>query len=194
MQVWWDVAESSECEWDACIVPITHTKATQSTHTALTTAPRFAETVSTLSPFAEVLFLDDSILRWSSTETRFPKNDPSRIPSGIRRPGSWLFPRDWSIELACLRKLLCHNNLEIRIAPLEAGIGTLRTQPMNSFGGENQQKHYHAPWHSPTIIGTGIGAIVGSRWSQRHQRLNLIFQMRLRLLHGRPCEARPREK
>ena len=49
-QVWRDVAESSACEWTACTVPITHTRATQSTHTALTNAPRFADTFNMLSP------------------------------------------------------------------------------------------------------------------------------------------------
>ena len=39
-QVWWDVVEFSGCEWVACIVPITHTRAMQSTHTALNNVPR----------------------------------------------------------------------------------------------------------------------------------------------------------
>lgn len=41
-QVWRDVPEFSGCEWAACTVPITHTRATESTHTALTHPPRFA--------------------------------------------------------------------------------------------------------------------------------------------------------
>lgn len=50
-QVWWDVVEFSECEWVACTVPITHIKATQSTHTALTkNPPRFDDPFSMLSP------------------------------------------------------------------------------------------------------------------------------------------------
>lgn len=43
VQVWWDVAESSGCVCVACTVPITHTRTTESTHTALTNAPRFAD-------------------------------------------------------------------------------------------------------------------------------------------------------
>jgi hypothetical protein len=39
-QVWWDVVEFSGCEWVACTVPITHTRAMQSTHTALKNVPR----------------------------------------------------------------------------------------------------------------------------------------------------------
>jgi len=50
VQVWWDVVEFSGCEWVACIVPITHTRAMQSTPTALTNAPRFAATLSMLLP------------------------------------------------------------------------------------------------------------------------------------------------
>jgi hypothetical protein len=50
VQVWWDAVEFSGCEWAACIVPITHTRATQSTHTALTNTPRFAATLSMLVP------------------------------------------------------------------------------------------------------------------------------------------------
>jgi hypothetical protein len=49
-QVWWDAVEFSGCEWVACIVPITHTRATQSTHTALTNTPRFAGTLSIAIP------------------------------------------------------------------------------------------------------------------------------------------------
>jgi hypothetical protein len=44
VQVWWDVAESSACEWTACTVPITHIRAIESMHTALTNPPRFADT------------------------------------------------------------------------------------------------------------------------------------------------------
>lgn len=46
---------------------------------------------------------------------------------------------------------------------------------VKNFAGENQQKHYHPPRHSPTI-----GAIqINQRLvlSQRHLRLNLIFTM-----------------
>jgi hypothetical protein len=50
VQVWWDAVEFSGCEWAACIVPITHTRATQSTHTALTNTSRFAATLSMLLP------------------------------------------------------------------------------------------------------------------------------------------------
>ena len=50
VQVWWDAVEFSGCEWAACIVPIAHTRATQSTPTALTNAPRFAATFSMLVP------------------------------------------------------------------------------------------------------------------------------------------------
>jgi hypothetical protein len=46
VQVWWDVVEFSGCEWVTCIVPITHTRATQSTPTALTNTPRFAAAFS----------------------------------------------------------------------------------------------------------------------------------------------------
>lgn len=45
VQVWWEVAELSECEWVACTVPITHTRAMESTHTALSHPPRLAETL-----------------------------------------------------------------------------------------------------------------------------------------------------
>ncbi|SPE40521.1 hypothetical protein SBA7_140013 [Candidatus Sulfotelmatobacter sp. SbA7] len=40
-QAWWDVAEFSECEWVACTKPITHTKAIESTPTALRNPPWF---------------------------------------------------------------------------------------------------------------------------------------------------------
>jgi len=49
-QVWRDVAEFSECEWVACTVPITHTSATATMHTALTKTPRFADTLSMAAP------------------------------------------------------------------------------------------------------------------------------------------------
>jgi hypothetical protein len=49
-QAWWDAVEFSGCEWVACIVPITHTRATQSTHTALTHTPRFADALNTPTP------------------------------------------------------------------------------------------------------------------------------------------------
>jgi hypothetical protein len=49
-QAWWEVAEFSECEWVACTKPITHTKAIESTHTALTNTPRFAATLSMSFP------------------------------------------------------------------------------------------------------------------------------------------------
>jgi hypothetical protein len=50
VQLWWEVVEFSECEWVACTVPMTHTRAMQSTHTALTNPPRLAETFNTPSP------------------------------------------------------------------------------------------------------------------------------------------------
>ena len=46
VQVWWDVAAPSGCEWVAWTVPITHTRATQSTHTALNHPPRFDDSFS----------------------------------------------------------------------------------------------------------------------------------------------------
>lgn len=45
-QVWWEAVEFLGCEWVACSVPITHTRATQSTHTALTNTPRFTDTLN----------------------------------------------------------------------------------------------------------------------------------------------------
>ena len=80
VQVWWDAVEFSGCEWAACIVPITHTRATESTHTALTNVPRFAATLSMPLPrFLLILGawpLDDCTLRWSSAEIRCTKNEP----------------------------------------------------------------------------------------------------------------------
>jgi hypothetical protein len=69
-QVWWDVVEFSGCEWVACTVPITHTKAIESTHTALTNLPRFADTLSMLShvAYSDVLPFHDFTVRWSSME------------------------------------------------------------------------------------------------------------------------------
>jgi hypothetical protein len=60
-QAWWDAAEFSGCAWVACTIPITHTRATQSTDTALPNAPRFADALSMRFP---TLRLDDCMLRW----------------------------------------------------------------------------------------------------------------------------------
>lgn len=45
-QLWREVAEFSGWEWTAWTVPITHTRAAASRHTALTHPPRFAGTFS----------------------------------------------------------------------------------------------------------------------------------------------------
>ena len=52
------MAESSGCECVACTVPITHTKATQSKHTALTNPPRFADMFSMPSAVDQILIVD----------------------------------------------------------------------------------------------------------------------------------------
>jgi hypothetical protein len=60
-QAWWDAVEFSGCAWVACTIPRTHTRATQSTDTALRHTPQFANALSMLFP---TLRSDDCMLRW----------------------------------------------------------------------------------------------------------------------------------
>ena len=50
MQVWWAVVEFAGCEWIACTVPITHTRAMQRTHTALKNVSRIVAAFAKWNP------------------------------------------------------------------------------------------------------------------------------------------------